>query len=154
MVGLGLTLLVLLALTAQRPTDPLDPESPGSSGAMALVEVLRQQGVEVEIVRSIGALEASRPDGDTTVVVGDPTYLGRGATERLAEATSSAGRLVLVGVDSDQLDVLGLPVTAFPGCRRRPRRRGARRASPSTATSCGPSTPATSSTTAPRPPVA
>jgi hypothetical protein len=114
-VGLGLTLLVLLALTAQRPTDPLDPESPGPSGAMALVEVLRQQGVEVEIVRSIGALEASRPDGDTTVVVGDPTYLGRGATERLAEAAGPADRLVLVGVDSDQLETLGLPVTAFPG---------------------------------------
>jgi len=114
-VALGLVLLVLLALTAQRPTDPLDPESPGSSGAMALVEVLRQQGVEVEIVRSIGDLEASAPDRDTTVVVGDPTYLGLGATERLAEATTSAGRLVLVGPDSDQLDVLGLPITTFPG---------------------------------------
>lgn len=114
-VALGLTVLVLLALTAQRPTDPLDPESPGSSGAMALVEVLRQQGVEVEIVRSIGDLEASAPERDTTVVVSDPSYLGLGATERLAEATTGAGRLVLVGVDSVQLDVLGLPVTAFPG---------------------------------------
>ena len=89
-VGLGLTLLVLLALTAQRPSNPLDPESPTPSGAMALVEVLRHQGVEVEVVRSIGALEASRPDTDTTVVVGDPTYLGRGATGRLAVATSTA----------------------------------------------------------------
>ena len=114
-VGLGLVLVVLLALTAGRPADPLDPQSPGASGAMALVEVLRQQGVEVEVVRSISDLEASRPGRDTTVVVGDPTYLGQGATERLAEATGSAGRLVLVGVDSDQLDVLGLPVSAFPG---------------------------------------
>ncbi|HSF98112.1 MAG TPA: DUF4350 domain-containing protein [Ornithinibacter sp.] len=114
-VALGLALLVLLALTAGRPTEPLDPESPGRSGAMALVQVLSQQGVTVEIVRSIGDLEASRPTRDTTVVVGDPTYLGQGATERLAEATRSAGRLVLVGVDGDQLDVLGLPVTAFPG---------------------------------------
>ncbi|HYN66172.1 MAG TPA: DUF4350 domain-containing protein, partial [Ornithinibacter sp.] len=53
-VGLGLVLLVMLALSAQRPTGALDPDGPGPEGGRALAEVLRSQGVEVEVVRSIG----------------------------------------------------------------------------------------------------
>src|SRR6187549_2157241 len=77
-VALGLLLVVLLALSAQRPTADLDPEGTGPDGARALAEVLRQQGVEVEVVRSIDALEDAQPDADTTVFVGDPTNLGPG----------------------------------------------------------------------------
>ena len=55
----GLLVVVLLALTAQRPTAPLDPEGTGPDGARALAEVLRDQGVEVEVVRSIDDLEAA-----------------------------------------------------------------------------------------------
>ena len=61
-VALGLLLVVLLALSAQRPTADLDPEGTGPEGARALAEVLRQQGVEVEVVRSIDALEDADPD--------------------------------------------------------------------------------------------
>ena len=114
-VGLGLLLVVLLALSAQRPTADLDPEGTGPDGARALAEVLRQQGVEVEVVRSIDALEAAQPDADTTVFVGDPTDLGPGATARLADAARSARRLVLVGLESGQLELLGLPVEGFGG---------------------------------------
>ena len=114
-VGLGVLLLVLLALSAQRPTSPLDPDGSGPEGARALAQVLREQGVDVEVVRSVDALEATRPAPDTTVLVGDPTNLGPGATERLALAARPAGRLVLVGVDGEQLRRLGMPVRAFPG---------------------------------------
>ena len=114
-VALGLLLVVLLALSAQRPTADLDPQGTGPEGARALAEVLRQQGVEVDVVRSIDALEEADPGADTTVFVGDPTYLGPGAAERLAAASSAASRLVLVGLDSDQLSDLGLPVEAFGG---------------------------------------
>ena len=114
-VGLGVLLLVLLALSAQRPTSPLDPDGSGPEGARALAQVLREQGVDVEVVRSVDALEATRPTPDTTVLVGDPTNLGPGATERLALAARPAGRLVLVGVDGEQLRQLGMPVRAFPG---------------------------------------
>ncbi|GAA4398538.1 DUF4350 domain-containing protein [Fodinibacter luteus] len=112
---MGLLLVVLLALTAQRPGQPLDPDGPGPEGAMALAEVLRDEGVEVEVVRSIGALEASDPERATTVLVGDPANLGPGASERLGAATQTAGRLVLVGVGSEQLRLLGMPVAAFAG---------------------------------------
>jgi hypothetical protein len=114
-VALGLVLVVLLALSAQRPTAGLDPEGTGPEGARALAEVLRQQGVEVEVVRSIDDLEAADPGKDTTVFVGDPTNLGQGAAVRVAAASSLASRLVLVGVDSDQLGDIGLPVQAFSG---------------------------------------
>lgn len=114
-VALGLLLVVLLALSAQRPTADLDPEGTGPEGARALAEVLRQQGVEVEVVRSIDDLEAAGPDAGTTVFVGDPTNLGQGAAARLAEAAGRAGRLVLLGVDTDQLRDLGLPLEAFAG---------------------------------------
>jgi hypothetical protein len=114
-VALGLLLVVLLALSAQRPTADLDPEGTGPEGARALAEVLRQQGVEVEVVRSIDALEEADPGKDTTVFVGDPTNLGAGAAVRLAAASSLASRLVLVSVDSDQLSDIGLPVEAFGG---------------------------------------
>lgn len=114
-VGLGLLLLVLLAVSAQRPDQPLDPQGPGPEGGMALAEVLRDQGVRVDVVRSIGGLEDADLDDATTVFVGDPENLGPGATERLGLATRDIGRLVLVGVGSDQLGLLGLPVEAFPG---------------------------------------
>ena len=114
-IALGVVLVALLALSAQRPTAALDPEGTGPEGARALAEVLRQQGVDVEVVRSIDDLEATAVDAATTVFVGDPTDLGPGATARLADAAQPAGRLVLVGLDSEQLRLLGIPVDAFVG---------------------------------------
>jgi hypothetical protein len=114
-VVVGLVLLGLLGLSAQRPTTALDPEGSGPEGARALAEVLRQQGVDVEVVRSIGALEDAAPDAGTTVFVGNPTELGAGAAARLADAARLSGRLVLAGVDSVQLEALGLPVEGFTG---------------------------------------
>ena len=48
---------------------------------MALAEVLRGQGVRVDVVRSIAVLEATGLEASTTVFVGDPQYLGPGATD-------------------------------------------------------------------------
>ncbi len=114
-VGLGLVLVALLAVAAQRPTQPLDPEGPGPQGAMATAEVLRSRGIDVEVVRSIGDLEASGPVAGTSVVVGDPTNLGPGATIRLRDATREADRLVVVDADTGHLEGLGLEVDAFAG---------------------------------------
>ena len=114
-VGLGVLLVVLLALTGQRPTQPLDPQGTGPEGAMALAEVLREQGVEVDVVRSIAALEARELDRSTTVLLGDPTNLGAGAALRLGGAVRFVGRLVVAGGASEQLAAIGVPATAFPG---------------------------------------
>ncbi len=114
-VVLGLLLLGLLGQSAQRPITDLDPEGTGPQGARALAEVLRQQGVDIEVVRSIDALEAAEPDADTTVFVGNPSELGPGAAARPADAARLSGRLVVAGADSEQLRQLGLPVQAFGG---------------------------------------
>lgn len=114
-VALGLVLLSLLAVSAQRPQAPLDPEGVGADGARALAEVLRDRGVEVEVVRSIAGLEAADPDRATTVLVADPSNLGVAATRRVTGAVRFAGRLVLVGPSTEQLDLLEVPVTSFPG---------------------------------------
>src|SRR4051794_36366487 len=114
-VAVGLLLFVLLALSAQSPTAPLDPEGVGPEGGRALAEVLRSQGVEVQVVRSIDALEEADPGDDTTVFLADPTNLSPGAAARMAASSRRAARLVLVGVDGDLLDQVGLPVQGFPG---------------------------------------
>ena len=114
-VAVGLLLFVLLALSAQSPTAPLDPEGVGPEGGRALAEVLRSQGVEVQVVRSIDALEEADPRDDTTVFLADPTNLSPGAAARMAASSRRAARLVLVGVDGDLLDQVGLPVQGFPG---------------------------------------
>ncbi len=114
-VGLGIVLLSVLALSAQRPTAPLDPDGTGPEGARALAEVLRDQGVEVDVVRSIGGLEDAAPDRSTTVLVADPTSLGPGASARLREASEGIGRLVLVDPSSELLAEIGLPVESYPG---------------------------------------
>ena len=114
-VTVGVLLFVLLALSAQTPTAPLDPEGVGPEGGRALAQVLRSQGVDVEVVRSIDALEDAAPDAGTTVFLGDPANVSPGAAVRLAASSSRAARLVLVGVDTELLDEIGLPVQGFPG---------------------------------------
>ena len=115
-VALGLLLVVLLALSAQRPTADLDPEGTGPDGARALAEVLRQQGVDVEVVRSIDALEAAAAGCRHHGVRRRPHQPRPGCdrpARRLGPARP-AGSCSL-GVDSEQLQLLGLPVEAFGG---------------------------------------
>ena len=78
--------------------------------------MLREQGVEVEVVRSIDDLEAARPDADTTVFVGDPTDLGPGATARLAAvAPGSPAGSCWSASSGEQLGGSGSRSQAFPG---------------------------------------
>lgn len=56
---------------------PLDPANSGTEGTMALVEVLKQQGVQVTVVHSADELERLNvPPQGTTLVVTDPRYGG------------------------------------------------------------------------------
>ncbi|MGL4743151.1 MAG: DUF4350 domain-containing protein [Dermatophilaceae bacterium] len=122
-VGTALVLLGVFAVGAARPPQFLDPEGAGPQGGRALAEVLRAQGVEVDVARSISALERAPVDRATTVVVADPGALGPGATERLRDVTSDAGRLVVVGGATEQLDTLEVPARTFPGGAERLRSR-------------------------------
>jgi hypothetical protein len=101
--------LLLFAVSGTRAAArALDPDSSGSNGTRALAEVLRSQGVRVDVVRTIDEFEATAVDPSTTVVVGDPAYLGAGAAERTTAHAAGARRLVVVEPDDISLQDLDL----------------------------------------------
>jgi hypothetical protein len=85
---------------------PLDPANPGPDGARALAEVLGDEGVDVEVARSIADLEDVDPGDDLTVVVTSTQYLGRGVIDRMLGHVRDA-RVVLVEPGEGVLQALG-----------------------------------------------
>ncbi|KDA06635.1 hypothetical protein DC31_09745 [Microbacterium sp. CH12i] len=79
----------------------LDPESAKDSGSLALAELLRDQGVDVTVVRTRAAA-VSAISADTTLVMADPFTLSDEAVEQLIKPAShtvfvsSASRLLRV----------------------------------------------------------
>jgi hypothetical protein len=90
-----------ISMSAPGPRGALDPESADESGALALAELLRDQGVDITITRS-RAEAAAALDADTTLVMADPFALSDEAVEDLvapADRTiilSSATRLLRI----------------------------------------------------------
>ncbi|QVT78652.1 putative membrane protein [Nocardioides aquaticus] len=112
-VLLALVVLLLLAVVVAlsgdpETTTPLDPDNPGREGTAALVEVLAEQGVEVEVVRDAAALEAAEVTTTTTVVVSSTDDLGRSTVERLREH-ARPGLLVLLEPGPAASGALGTP---------------------------------------------
>lgn len=101
-----------LLLTAPSPAqrDALDPERPGPGGMQALAQILRQQGVSVDVVRS-RADAAGRLDAHSTLVMSDPYTLSDAA---VTELTDSAHDLVLVSPSARMLRMLQLGAYGSP----------------------------------------
>ncbi|MBQ3357858.1 MAG: DUF4350 domain-containing protein, partial [Microbacterium sp.] len=77
-----------IAATAPSERRSLDPEGRGDAGALALAEILRDQGVEVDVYRShVEARDAL--DESTTLVMTNPYTL---SDEGLAELMGPADR--------------------------------------------------------------
>jgi hypothetical protein len=100
-------LLLSAPTAAQR--DSLDPERPGPGGMQALAQILRQQGVTVDVVRS-RTEAAHRLDDETTLVMSDPSPLTDAAVTELTDAASD---VVLVSASGRMLRLLGLGDYAF-----------------------------------------
>jgi len=104
-----ITVLVLatavgLAVVGSAPVSrPLDPTDASPDGALAIANLLRQQGVDVKTSRSVDALTSSP---DTTVVISAPDVLG---PDLLAELTANTSDLVLIAPDDDALAALKIP---------------------------------------------
>ncbi|MCK2028959.1 DUF4350 domain-containing protein [Microbacterium galbinum] len=93
-----------IAATAPSERRSLDPEGRGDAGALALVEILRDQGVEVDVYRShVEARDAL--DESTTLVMTNPYTL---SDEGLAELMRPADRVVFLSVGAHLLDDLDL----------------------------------------------
>ena len=89
-----------------RTSTPLDPDNPGPGGAQALAQVLGDEGVDVEVARSIADLEDAETGTDLTVVVTTTDYLGRDLIDRMLDHVAGA-RVVLVEPGEGVLEALG-----------------------------------------------
>lgn len=109
-------LLALLALAVWRSLPegsgaPMDPGTADAQGTKAVAEVLRREGVEVDVVRTREELAGARVDADTTLVVSATGALTTEAMWAVDERREDAGRLVLLGLPRTALHDLDLPVT-------------------------------------------
>lgn len=82
----------------------LDPESADESGALALAELVRDQGIEITIART-RAEAAAALDADSTLVMADPFALSDQAVEDLV---APADRTVILSSASRLLRILEL----------------------------------------------
>ncbi len=85
---------------------PLDPNNPGPDGAQALAQVLGDEGVDVEVARSIADLEDVEAGDDLTVVVTSTQYLGQDVIDRMLDHVGDA-RVILVEPGEGVLAALG-----------------------------------------------
>jgi hypothetical protein len=106
-------LLVALAAGRPAPDEYLHPDGTGPGGTRALVEVLREQGIDVDVVgTSEEVLDASGPG--TTVVVGNTDLLTGTSAERVLDSTRDADRLVLLDAAPGLLDDLDVGLRVEP----------------------------------------
>lgn len=98
LIGFALVLATALAVLRggdSQYTASLDPDNADPGGARAVAQVLRHEGVHVDIVRDADGLARTRVDADTTVVVTSVGNLGATTADQLL-ASADDGRLVLV----------------------------------------------------------
>ena len=111
-------MLIAVALAQSAPPSPLEPTSADKTGARALVEVLGDQGVDVQVVRTLtDAQRAVRvASGPTTVVIADPTNLPPPALDwLLKDVYRDLDRLVVLDPSQEALDLADLPVQSLVG---------------------------------------
>lgn len=103
LLGIGLLSMRFVAVSPDL-TGTLNPESPGPGGAKALAELVRDQGVDIEVTRSrLAAADAL--DADATLVLTDPYALTDEAARTLID---SADRVVLLTSSARMLRLLDL----------------------------------------------
>ncbi|TQJ51831.1 DUF4350 domain-containing protein [Phycicoccus sp. SLBN-51] len=114
---LALVVAVAVSLARRGGNDaPLDPRNPGANGAQAVVRVLEQRGVAVDIARGQTELEDTDAiDGSTTVLVSDPRALSEETAAAMWDKARGARRLVLVEPDRFLLEALDLDVSPAGG---------------------------------------
>jgi hypothetical protein len=122
---LGVVLLVLMAvallalLRSGSPTGFLDPRAVDRPGSRALAEVLRDEGVRVQLARTTDEVVSWSSD-DSTILLATPGLL---VTEQLDRLERTGADLVLVTPEDEALEVLAPDISvsgAVDSERRRP----------------------------------
>ncbi|NQX14178.1 DUF4350 domain-containing protein [Microbacteriaceae bacterium VKM Ac-2855] len=104
----AITLVVLTASGRAGSAPALDPASSTPDGARALVEVLRDGGVDVTAATTLAAAESSAASGATVLLYDPSAYLSE---RQLGELGGSGASFVLVDPDQTALDVFAPDVT-------------------------------------------
>ena len=112
-MGIVLLVIVLVSLGLRGSValgDPLSPTNAAPAGSKALVEVLREQGVEVEFTETLGDTTNAVSDFEqTTLLIYDPELF---LTDfKLREAAKLAEHVVIVDPSFDQLRQLAPEVS-------------------------------------------
>jgi hypothetical protein len=99
-------------ITAQQTSSAqaYDPVNPGPKGTQAVAEVLRQQRVDLTVVRSQRAFLDQQIDSRTTVLVTHTDELSGRTAQTALEHARDAGRFVLLLADPTVVNGLRLPV--------------------------------------------
>ncbi|REJ06532.1 DUF4350 domain-containing protein [Microbacterium bovistercoris] len=100
----GTAIAARLVISPTASGSMLDPEGPGDNGARALAEILRQQGIEVTVVRSRTEARSELDDG-STLAMADPAYL---TDEAVQELVADAQRAVLLSSSARMLRLFQL----------------------------------------------
>lgn len=103
LVGVGIAGSVLSGIGEWTERDVLDPESAGPNGTRALVEILRERGVEVVVVRDRAAATAALAEAPATLALADPAAL---TEDGLTAVTDAAADVVLLDPRARTLRVL------------------------------------------------
>jgi hypothetical protein len=121
--GVVVALVVALLLGGQGSSERAAPDNPGRDGGKALAQVLGDQGVQIDVVRSSAELARAGVDDRTTVLVTSTEHLGADAVRRV-RSTTSGSLLVLLQPPPWVAEALGAaagsPVggaTRTAGCR-------------------------------------
>lgn len=111
LLGVLLIAAVLVQLLRSPAADreDLSPANPAPNGAMAVAEVLRQQGVEVIATESLDETLGALADGGTLLFHDANNYL---EPQQLAQLSNHGGRTVLVRPGFQQLQELAPEITA------------------------------------------
>ncbi|MEO7070405.1 MAG: DUF4350 domain-containing protein [Nostocoides sp.] len=115
-VVLGVGALAAIAIATTPPGSAMDPEGVGAPGGAALVAVLEQNGVDVQISTSIGDLSKAlrQRDADTSIVVANTSNLGAAAATTLRQESLGVHRIVVLSPSTSQLRALRADATALP----------------------------------------
>lgn len=122
LIGVAIAVVFVLVAIAvyavtrprERDDDFLSPTSGSPTGSRALVEVLRDQGVDVEPAATLAAVRAVGSDpAATTLVLYDAAFV-LGSTQR-RELLEVADRIIVLEADNDELDDFAPGVFAGSG---------------------------------------
>ncbi len=93
LIGVGIAGSVLAGIGQWTQRDVLDPDSAGPTGTRALVEILREHGVDVVVARDRATVDAALAGGGATLAITDAPYL---SDEALRALTDAAADVVLI----------------------------------------------------------